>query len=108
MVIEATCMDCGRTFRYNRIRKPKEPMKRCPKCARKHYASKYLAKHRVDMLVKALRKVQAYCAEHPRGCRGCDFLDSWGGCRLGSCPADWDLDDIGDFDTDTSTSRKGV
>ena len=53
MVIEATCIDCGQTFRYNRIRKPKEPMKRCPKCARKHYASKYLAKHRVDMLVKA-------------------------------------------------------
>ena len=36
MVIETTCMDCGQTFRYNRIRKPKEPMKRCPKCARKH------------------------------------------------------------------------
>ena len=41
MVIEATCMDCGRTFRYNRIRAPKEPMKRCPECARKHYADKY-------------------------------------------------------------------
>lgn len=32
------------------------------------------SKHRVDMLVKELRKVQAYCAEHPRGCRGCAFL----------------------------------
>lgn len=33
MVIEATCMDCGRTFRYNRIRAPKEPMKRlCEGC----------------------------------------------------------------------------
>ena len=108
MVIEATCMDCGQTFRYNRIRKPKEPMKRCPKCARKDYATKYLAKHRVDMLVKALRKVQAYCAEHPRGCRGCDFSDSWGGCRLGSFPIDWDLDDVGDFDEGTGTSEKGV
>ena len=103
MVIEATCMDCGQTFRYNRIRKPKEPMKRCPKCARK-----YLAKHRVDMLVKALRKVQAYCAEHPRGCRGCALLNLWGGCKLGSCPADWGLDDAGYFDEGTGTNEKGV
>ena len=107
MVIEATCMDCGQTFRYNRIRKPKEPMKRCPKCARKHYASKYLAKHRVDMLVKALRKVQAYCAEHPRGCRGCALLNLWGGCKLRSCPTDWGLDDVGYFSEGTSTSGKG-
>lgn len=97
MVIGATCMDCGQTFRYTRIRKPKEPMKRCPKCARKH---------RVDMLVKALRKVQAYCAEHPRGCRGCALLNLWGGCKLRSCPVDWDLDDIGDAAADTS--EKGV
>ena len=85
---------------------------RCPKGyeeeEKEECRSDAAAKHRLDMIVKALRKVQAYCAEHPRGCRGCDFLDSWGGCRLGSCPADWDLDDIGDFDTDTSTSRKGV
>lgn len=66
------------------------------------------ATHRVDMLVKGLRKVQAYCAEHPRGCRGCDFLDSWVGCRLGSCPIDWDLDDVGDSDEGTGTSEKGV
>lgn len=105
MVIEATCIDCGQTFRYNRIRKPKEPMKRCPKCARKHYASKYLAKHRVDMLVKALRKVQAYCAGNR--CGECAFYNSWKeDCKLGSCPADWCLDDISDAATDTS--EKGV
>lgn len=103
MVIEATCIDCGRTFRYNRIRKPKEPMKRCPKCARKHYASKYLAKHRADMLVKALRKVQAYCAGQKHGCRECAFYNSWEEeCKFGSCPADWDLDDVGDFSEGTS------
>ena len=49
------------------------------------------AKHRVDMLIKGLRKVQDYCA----------------GCKLGSCPADWDLDDVGDFSEGTSTSGKG-
>lgn len=93
MVIEATCMDCGRTFRYNRIRKPKEPMKRCPKCARKHYASKYLAKHRVDMLVKALRKVQAYCAGQQHGCRECALYDhDQEVCRISGCgPAAWSI-----------------
>ena len=52
-------------------------------------------KHRVDMLVKELRKVQAYCAEHPRGCRGCALLNFWGGCKLRSRPAVWDLDGAG-------------
>ena len=109
MVIEATCIDCGQTFRYNRIRKPKEPMKRCPKCARKHYASKYLAKHRVDMLVKALRKVQAYCAGQKHGCRECAFWNTEEEeCKLyGSCPIAGDLDDD-DAAADTSTSGKGV
>lgn len=85
---------------------------RCPKGyeeeEKEECRSDAAAKHRVDMIVKALRKMQAYCAEHPRGCRGCDFLDSWGGCRLGSCPIDWDLDDVGDFDEGTGTSEKGV
>lgn len=108
MVIEATCMDCGQTFRYNRIRKPKEPMKRCPKCARKHYASKYLAKHRVDMLVKALRKVQAYCAGQKHGCRECAFWNTEEEeCKLyGSCPIAWAIDD--DDDAAADTSGKGV
>jgi hypothetical protein len=48
MVIEATCMDCGRVFSYSCIRKPKKPMKRCSNCAWKNYAGKYIAKHRVD------------------------------------------------------------
>lgn len=65
------------------------------------------AKHRVDMLIKGLRKVQDYCAGHKRGCRGCTLLNLWGGCKLGSCPADWDLDDVGDFSEGTSTSGKG-
>ena len=65
------------------------------------------AKHRVDMLIKGLRKVQDYCAEHPRGCRGCALLNLWGGCKLRSCPADWDLDGAGYFDESTSTSGKG-
>lgn len=63
------------------------------------------AKHRLDMLVKALRKVQAYCAGN--GCGECAFYNSWKeDCKLGSCPADWCLDDIGDAATDTS--EKGV
>ena len=33
-------------FSYSCIRKPKKPMKRCPKCAWKNYAGKYIAKHR--------------------------------------------------------------
>lgn len=105
MVIEATCMDCGQTFRYNRIRKPKEPMKRCPKCARKHYASKYLAKHRVDMLVKALRKVQAYCAGQQHGCRKCAFYDhEVKACRISGCgPAAWSISSGSD-----EPGRKGV
>ena len=96
MVIETTCMDCGQTFRYNRIRKPKE-----------HYASKYLAKHRVDMLVKALRKVQAYCAGQKHGCRECAFWNTEEEeCKLyGSCPVAWDLDDD---DATADTSEKGV
>ena len=105
MVIEATCMDCGQTFRYNRIRKPKEPMKRCPKCARKHYASKYLAKHRVDMLVKALRKVQAYCAGQQHGCRECALYDhDQEVCRISGCgPAAWSIGSGSD-----EPGRKGV
>lgn len=46
VTIEATCVDCGRVFSYSCIRKPKKPMKRCPKCAWKNYAGKYIAKHR--------------------------------------------------------------
>lgn len=64
------------------------------------------SKQRVDMLVKELRKVQAYCAEHPRGCRGCALLNLWGGCKLRSRPAVWDLDGAGYFDESTSTSEK--
>nr|WP_304099984.1 hypothetical protein [Mitsuokella multacida] len=91
MVIEATCMDCGRTFRYNRIRAPKEPMKRCPECARKHYAGKYREKHRADMLVKAMQKVQEYCAGQQHGCHECAFYDRDAGeCRFSGCgPASW-------------------
>lgn len=85
---------------------------RCPKGyeeeEKEERRSDAAAKHRVDMLVKALRKVQAYCAEHPRGCRGCALLNLWGGCKLGSCPADWGLDDAGYFDEGTGTSEKGV
>ena len=108
MVIEATCIDCGQTFRYNRIRKPKEPMKRCPKCARKHYASKYLAKHRVDMLIKALRKVQAYCAGQQHRCRECAFWDDEKiECKFyRSYPAVWNLDS--DDGAAADTSGKGV
>ncbi len=83
---------------------------RCPKGydeeEKEEFRSDAAAKHRVDMLVKALRKVQAYCAEHPRGCRGCALLNLWRGCKLRSCPVDWDLDDIGDAAADTS--EKGV
>lgn len=106
MVIEATCMDCGRTFRYNRIRAPKEPMKRCPECARKHYAAKYREKHKADMMVKALQKVQAYCASQQHGCRKCAFWNLEAEeCKLyGSCPIAWDLDD----DAAADTSKKGV
>lgn len=39
------------------------------KCAQKHYASKY----RVDMIVKALRKVQAYCDGQLHACHECVF-----------------------------------
>ena len=61
------------------------------------------AKHRADMLVKDLRKVQAYCAGQQRGCRECAFYNSWEEeCKFGSCPADWDLDDVGDFAEGTS------
>ncbi len=72
MVIEATCMDCGRTFRYNRIRAPKEPMKRCPECA---------------------RKVQAYCAGQQHGCHECAFYDHEAeACRISGCgPAAWSI-----------------
>lgn len=93
MVIEATCMDCGRTFHYNRIRAPKEPMKRCPECARKHYAGKYREKHRADMLVKAMQKVQAYCAGQQYGCRKCAFYDHEAeACQLSGCgPAAWSI-----------------
>lgn len=84
---------------------------RCPKGyeeeEKEECRSDAAAKHRVDMLVKALRKVQAYCAEHPRGCRGCALLNLWGGCKLRSCPADWGLDDVGYFSEGTSTSGKG-
>ena len=56
------------------------------------------AKHRADMIVKDLRKVQAYCAGQQRGCRECAFYNSWEEeCKFGSCPADWDLDYVGDF-----------
>lgn len=66
------------------------------------------AKNRVDTIIKGLREVQAYCASQKRGCRGCALWDSWGGCKLGSCPVDWDLDDICDSAADTSTSGKGA
>ena len=67
---------------------------------------RHYSKHRVDIIVKALRKVRAYCAGM-NDCRKCAFWDYWGiECKLGSCPADWCLDDIGDFDADTS--EKGV
>lgn len=49
------------------------------------------AKHRVDTLIKALRKVQYYCAGQQHGCRECALWDPWGECKLGSCPIDWDL-----------------
>ena len=108
MVIEATCMDCGRTFRCTLIRAPKEPMKRCPECARKHYAGKYREKHRVDMLVKAMQKVQEYCAGQQHGRRKCAFWNTKEEeCKLyGSCPIAWALDD--DDDAATDTSGKGV
>lgn len=48
VTIKATCVDCGRVFSYSCICKPKKPMKRCPNCAWKNYAGKYIAKHRVD------------------------------------------------------------
>lgn len=63
-------------------------------------------KHRADGIFKALRKVQAYCAGN--GCGECAFYNSWKEeCKFGSCPADWDLDDVGDFSEGTSTSGKG-
>lgn len=42
------------------------------KCAQKHYASKY----RVDMIAKALRKVQAYCDGQLHACHECVFGDA--------------------------------
>lgn len=66
------------------------------------------SKHRVDMLVKELRKVQAYCAEHPRGCRGCAFLNLWGGCKLRSRPAVWDLDGAGYTSQEAPGFSRGV
>lgn len=63
----------------------------------------------VEMLVKELRKVQDYCAGQQHGCLECAFWDYWGiECKLGSCPTDWNLDDVGDSAEDTSTSEKGV
>lgn len=59
---------------------------------------------KVDILIKGLREVQAYCAAQK--CRECAFLDSWKGCKIGSLPADWDIDDVGDSDADTSTRRR--
>ena len=79
---------------------------RCPKGyeeeEKEERRSDAAATHRVDMLVNGLRKVQAYCAGQRHGCCECDFWDSWGGCKLGSCPTDWDLDDVGDFSEGTS------
>lgn len=105
MVIEATCMDCGRTFRYNRIRAPKEPMKRCPECARKHYAEKYREQHKADKLVKAMQKVRAYCLSQQHGCRGCAFYNRDAGeCRFSGCgPAAWSIGSGSD-----DPGRKGV
>ena len=66
------------------------------------------SKHSVDMLVKELRKVQAYCAEHPRGCRGCALLNLWGGCKLRSRPAVWDLDGAGYTSQEAPGFSRGV
>lgn len=82
---------------------------RCPKGydeeEKEEFRSDAAAKHRVDMLVKALRKVQAYCAEHPRGCRGCAFYDRDAGeCRFSGCgPAAWSIGSGSD-----APGRKGV
>lgn len=64
----------------------------------------------VKVIVKNLREVQAYCEGQKHGCRGCAFWSSLKKeCKLyGLCPIAWDLDDIGDAATDTSTSGKGV
>ena len=82
---------------------------RCPKGyeeeEKEECRSDAAAKHRLDMIVKALRKAQAYCAGN--GCGECAFYNSWKeDCKLESCPVDWCLDDIGDAATDTS--EKGV
>lgn len=49
----------------------------------------------VNMAVKGLRKVQAYCAGQQHGCRECAFWNKWEEeCKLyGLCPIAWDLDD---------------
>lgn len=74
------------------------------KCAQNHYASKY----RVDMIVKALRKVQAYCDGQLHACHECIFWDAEEAeCKLrGAYPLAWDLDD--DDDATTDTRGKGV
>lgn len=65
------------------------------------------AKHRVDILIKDLRKVQAYCAGQQHGCRECAFWNTEEEeCKLyGSCPIAWALDDD---DAAADTSEKGV
>lgn len=51
--------------------------------------------HYAKQLVKALRKVKAYCAGQQHGCRECAFYNNWEEeCKLyGLCPIAWDLDD---------------
>ena len=85
---------------------------RCPKGygeeEKEECRSDTAEKHRVDTLVKALRKVQAYCAEQQHRCRECAFWDDEKiECKFyGSYPAVWNLDD--DDGADADTNGKGV